>query len=319
MGPKAEDIIYANPCKTSSYLRFAKAAGVERMVFDNTDELYKIARYYPEAQLFLRIITNDSSSMNPLSMKFGAHMEETEGLLVVAKTLELNVVGVSFHVGTGATNPAVFYEAIRDSSVVFERARKFGLSLRCLNIGGGFQTGSFEPMADMINMALDRFFPEGGGVEFIAEPGRFYVSSAFTVACNVIGRRAVALQNGSGYMLFVNDGMYGSFLSVVFGHKTPLLKVLYAGGQFLYDTPSGKPCVAPGGLEYSVWGPTCDGMDHILTGSRLNVELNIGDWVYFDNMGAYAKCTSSGFNGFPRTFDVLYVCSDARAQAILGS
>src|SRR6266498_275963 len=81
MGLAPERIIYAQPCKTNSYVRFAKSVGVKQMTFDNTDELYKIARLFPDAELLLRIMTDDTSSLCRLSMKFGAPMDTTDTLL----------------------------------------------------------------------------------------------------------------------------------------------------------------------------------------------------------------------------------------------
>lgn len=51
----------------------------------------------------------------------------------------------------------------------------------------------------------------------------------------------------------------------------------------------------------SLWGPTCDGLDKI--GDVFMAELNVGDWIYFDNMGAYTVAAASSFNGFlkPKT------------------
>lgn len=43
-----------------------------------------------------------------------------------------------------------------------------------------------------MNLALDQYFPEDEGVRIIAEPGRYYVSSAFTLAVNIIAKRIVA-------------------------------------------------------------------------------------------------------------------------------
>lgn len=49
-----------------------------------------------------------------------------------------------------------------------------------------------------ISSALELYFPEGSGVEIIATPGRFYVSSAFTLAASITAREeAPAEQPGS--------------------------------------------------------------------------------------------------------------------------
>src|ERR1700722_7603474 len=97
MGVDPCRIIYAQPCKTKSYIRYAAKHGVKLMTFDNADELYKIKATFPEAELVLRNKTCDSGRLCPLSGQIGASLGNTEKLLGMAKTLDLNVVGVSFH------------------------------------------------------------------------------------------------------------------------------------------------------------------------------------------------------------------------------
>lgn len=50
VGMGASSIIYANPCKTRSHIAHARASGVNRMTFDNVDELRKIAKLHPNAE-----------------------------------------------------------------------------------------------------------------------------------------------------------------------------------------------------------------------------------------------------------------------------
>ena len=50
-------------------------------------------------------------------------------------------------------------------------------------------------MARVINAALAQDFPEGSGVEIIAEPGRFYAASVCMAAVNIIAKKAV-LESG---------------------------------------------------------------------------------------------------------------------------
>ena len=49
----------------------------------------------------------------------------------------------------------------------------------------------------------------------------------------------------------------------------------------------------------SIWGPTCDGLDCISKEWKFP-ELDIGDWMQFDDMGAYTLCAASSFNGMPK-------------------
>jgi ornithine decarboxylase len=319
MGLAPERIIYAQPCKTNSYVRFVKSVGVKQMTFDNADELYKIAKLFPGAELFLRIETDDAASLCRFSMKFGAAMDQTSSLLNLAKELGLSIVGVSFHVGSGASDPMAFYKAVRDAHTVFEHGRELGFNMRTLDVGGGFCGSTFEAMAGVLGKALDHFFPAGCGVDIMAEPGRYYVSTAFTIACNIIARRTVEDANADdkSYMVYVNDGVYGNFSSIMFDHQHPVAKILRAGGQTMYDSPLAGPCPAGEGIEYSVWGPTCDGIDRISESIHMKQVLDVGDWLYFENMGAYTKCSATQFNGFTNAHDVIYVCSEAGARALL--
>jgi ornithine decarboxylase len=319
MGLAPERIIYAQPCKTNSYVRFVKSVGVKQMTFDNADELAKIAKLYPGAELFLRIVTDDTNSMCRFSMKFGAAMDTTDDLLNLAKELGLNVVGVSFHVGSGASDPMAFYKAVQDAHSVFEKGRELGFNMHTLAVGGGFCGSTFETMAGVLSNALDHFFPAGCGVNIMAEPGRYYVSTAFTIACNIIARRTVEIPgvDGKSYMVYVNDGVYGNFSSIMFDHQHPVPKILRASGQTMYDNAIAQPCPAGEGIEYSVWGPTCDGIDRINESTYFNGTLDVGDWLYFENMGAYTKCSATQFNGFTNAHDVIYVCGEPGARALL--
>ncbi|KEZ39092.1 Ornithine decarboxylase [Scedosporium apiospermum] len=319
LGLNPDRVIYAQPCKTGSYLRHVRAVGVKQMTFDNGDELRKIAKFYPNAELYLRIMTDDTSSQCRLSMKFGAAMDTTDSLLALASELGLNVVGVSFHVGSGASDPMAFLKAVRDSHIVFEQAREHGYDLRTLDVGGGFCGETFEEMAAVLTAALDQYFPPSRDVNIIAEPGRFFVSSAFTIACHVIARRTIEDPSmaETGYMVYVNDGVYGNFSCIMFDHYNPVAKILRAGDRLCYDKPEASASVTGEGIQYSIWGPTCDGIDRITESIRFDQILDVGDWIYFENMGAYTKCSATRFNGFSDNHDVVYVCSEPGAKALL--
>lgn len=45
--------------------------------------------------------------------------------------------------------------------------------------------------SEVINAALDEFFPPGGGVKIIAEPGRYFVESVFTLAAAVVAKKVI--------------------------------------------------------------------------------------------------------------------------------
>ena len=62
------------------------------------------------------------------------------------------------------------------------------------------------------------------------------------------------------------------------------------------DITSNRPLVTS-----SLWGPTCDSIDLVMSKVKLPIGLEIGDWIGFEKMGAYTICAASSFNGFDRT------------------
>jgi ornithine decarboxylase len=307
-------IIYAQPCKTKSYIRYAKQMGVTQMTFDNADELYKIKANFPDAELYLRIMTDDSTSLCRLSMKFGASMDTVRPLLELAHELELKVVGVSFHVGSGAEDPKAFLKAVQDARLVFDQAAEVGHELHTLDVGGGFCEDTFERFAGILSQALDTYFPPQ--IRVIAEPGRYYVASAFTLAANVIARRDVRDPLNpahDAYMLYLNDGVYGNFSNIIFDHQHPIAQILSCAANF--NSPSETS--SESSIAYSIWGPTCDGIDVITQRIDLPGLVDVGDWLYFENMGAYTRCSATQFNGFTDKHDVIYISTETGASALL--
>ena len=62
----------------------------------------------------------------------------------------------------------------------------------------------------------------------------------------------------------------------------------------------------------TVWGPTCDGIDCVIADAHLP-ELEVGDWLYFSDMGAYTSCAGSNFNGMELP-DVAYLQGHAPSR-----
>ncbi|KAF4571030.1 hypothetical protein EYR36_008357 [Pleurotus pulmonarius] len=292
-------IIFANPCKATSFIRNAGKVGVDLMTFDNMDELYKISRAHPGAKLVVRILADDSKSLCAFNIKFGAALEVVPSLLAKARDLRLDVVGVSFHVGSGCYDPSVYTDAIMRARAVFDMAREVGYELNLLDVGGGFEDSSFERAASFLSEAIDQYFPDRHGIRVIAEPGRFYVSKAFSLAANIIARRVPPTEVASEkpvadhpmVMYYINDGVYGAFNCILFDHQVVHPYVLSLNGSF--HVPSSEPLQTS-----SVWGPTCDSIDCVCPSTQLPGALQVGDWLGFHNMGAYTICAASQFNGF---------------------
>lgn len=301
LGVSPNRIIYANPCKQKNMIQYANHVGVDLMTFDNEVELQKVKAIFPDARLVLRILAPKTEKVqSQLGNKFGCLPADVKPLLVKAKSLGLNVVGISYHVGSGCYELAVYAAAVELAARAFETAKEVGYDFTILDVGGGFPGNSkaritVEEIAEIMTPALNAYFPEGCGVDIISEPGRYFVASAMTLTTQVIGKRAVArdpdglleptIKNEPSYMYYINDGVYGSFNCIMFDHVAPepvLLKEHDTSSQF----------------TSTIFGPTCDSIDLIIK-DHLIPELHVGDWVTFRDMGAYTVAAGSQFNGMP--------------------
>ncbi|XP_068434400.1 ornithine decarboxylase-like [Clinocottus analis] len=305
LGVTPDKIIYGHTTKPLSHIKYACTHGVHTMTFDSEDELLKISRCHAKAKLVLRIAVDDSASKIRLSSKFGASLESAAKLLGRAGELGLEVIGVSFHVGSGCTQGLAFKQAIADARRVFDTANLLGRQMSLLDIGGGFPGTEdcqveFEEFSEVINGALEEFFPPDSGVQIIAEPGRYYVDSAFTLAAKVIGKRVIPEDmdehsdvEGSSpdriMMYYLNDGVYGSLSCLI---NDPAHSSVDPYLTRVVDSSEQR-------FRSVLWGPTCDSIDKVKDSCWIP-ELNVGDWLLINNMGAYSICASTDFNGFER-------------------
>ena len=190
--------------------------------------------------------------------------------------------GVSFHVGSQCTNPQNYVQALHLAAGIFAEAKLRGFDLKLLDIGGGFPAHyddtvpAFRRLAATINAEIGRLFPEP--IEILAEPGRFLVASAATAVAKIIGKAV----RGGKPCYYLDDGVYHTFSGVIFDHCQYHLKSFKKGPTQI--------C--------SVFGPTCDALDTISLAEELP-DLDVGDLVYSENIGAYSAASSTHFNGFP--------------------
>ncbi|KAK8506641.1 hypothetical protein V6N13_103354 [Hibiscus sabdariffa] len=157
LGVSPDRIIFANPCKAESHIKYAASVGVNLTTFDSKEELDKIKKCHPKCALLIRVkAPDDGSARCPLGAKFGALPEEVTPLLQAAQALRLTVAGVSFHIGSGAMQFIAYRQAIAAAKIAFKTAARLGMpEMHVLNIGGGFTAGSqFDEAASTVKAAL---------------------------------------------------------------------------------------------------------------------------------------------------------------------
>jgi ornithine decarboxylase len=276
-----DKIIYSNPIKDKRTLEELDTYK-PLVAFDNAEEIKKIRKHAPHAGLTLRIRVPNTGSMVELSSKFGAAPGEAVDLIAQAFDADLTVEGLAFHVGSQCTNVDNYVQALSTSAAIMEEAASRGFELKLLDIGGGFparydiHVRPFRELAKILSTELDRLFPKS--LEILAEPGRFMVGTAATLVAEVIGKS----ERDGKRCYYINDGIYHTFSGILFDHCQYHLKAFKKGPKQIS----------------SVFGPTCDALDTISQAEDLP-ELNLGDLIYSENIGAYTHASSTYFNGFP--------------------
>ena len=75
------------------------------------------------------------------------------------------------------------------------------------------------------------------------------------------------------------------------GHLTAFFRITHMKPLLQKRPKPDKKCYSS-----SIWGPICDGLDHIVE----HYNLHVGNWMLFENMGAYTVTAASTVNGFQR-------------------
>jgi ornithine decarboxylase len=180
--------------------------------------------------------------------------------------------------------------------VVFHQATAVGLQPHILDIGGGFQDINFEGIARAVREAIHNHFPSH--ITIIAEPGRFFARSAYTLVSQVIGRRrqlvsTSAAADGALDMLYQNDGVYGNFMNVIM-EKERMVPRLYTPDPLrkanvdcraTAATEHGQGKKSQREYRYSIWGPTCDSIDCVAREATFDTEVHVDDWLMYRDMG----------------------------------
>lgn len=293
-----EKIIYANPIKGREHLQYAKEAQVDLMTFDSKEELEKVKNIYPEARLILRIAVDDSHSVCKFNSKFGCEKEQVKELLDTAKTLQMNIAGVSFHVGSGCQNADVYRTAILDAKETIIYGKSLWHDMNIIDLWGGYpgteRKISFSKIAQIIRTVYEEN-KDLQNLTWIAEPGRYMVTNSHTLVTEVIWVK----QSPENIRYYLNEGLYMSLSGIMFDYQTP---------HFTYERQDKSDTNL---YPSTFFWPTCDSLDKV--GVYQSPKLALWDKVIFHEIGDYSIASATTFNGFQKA-ELIYTLSNPDHQ-----
>ncbi|WP_019221837.1 type III PLP-dependent enzyme [Bartonella senegalensis] len=289
-GATPDRISFGNTIKKERDIARAYALGISLYAVDCVEEVEKIARAAPGVRVFCRVLTDGKGAEWPLSRKFGCVPAMAVDVLRRAHQLGLQAYGVSFHVGSQQTDLRAWDRALSDAATVFRHLEHEGISLKLVNMGGGFPTRYLKDVpttqayGTVVFDSLKKYF--GNRIpETIIEPGRGMVGNA-----GVIRTEVVLISKKAD-----NDNVRWVYLDV--GKFNGLTETMDEAIRYPIETPHDDQAMEPCILA----GPTCDSADVLYekTPYLLPLSLTVGDALLIHGTGAYtATYASVAFNGF---------------------
>ncbi|HEY0212851.1 MAG TPA: type III PLP-dependent enzyme [Paenirhodobacter sp.] len=276
---------YHNPVRGRDEIAHAVKAKVKTWSIDSHSELDKLIEMVPTdgCEISVRFKMPVNGAAYNFGAKFGATAELAADLLRKAADAGF-IPSLTFHPGTQCTDPMAWDAYIRTAATICAEA---GVKAHRLNVGGGFpnhRTQGPAPALEDIFDLIDRVATEAFGADrpaLVCEPGRGLVGDAFTHITRIKAVR-------DGTHVFLNDGVYGGLAEL------PLVGNIDRVAVF---SPEGEK---RGGetIDRIVFGPTCDSVDRLPGELALSGDLQEGDFLVFQGMGAYSSATNTQFNGF---------------------
>ncbi|MEO1642455.1 MAG: type III PLP-dependent enzyme [Pseudomonadota bacterium] len=281
IAPDAE-LFLMHPVKSRKTIAHAYSQGVRHMSLDCVAELRKIVQETGAANdmnLHIRLAVPSEGSAMPLVGKFGADFDTAVELLRAAHPFAAKL-GICFHVGSQCMDTQAY---VRTLGYVRRLVDAAGVSIDSVDCGGGYPVAypgmTPPPIADYFDAIREGLVANGfEGLEIIGEPGR--------ALCAEGGSTLTRVELRKGNDLYLNDGSYGSlFDAAQCGWKFPVRRV---SGEAVDGATTG----------FRLFGPTCDSLDVMKGPFQLPSDIDEGDWIEVQHLGAYGQALATDFNGF---------------------
>ena len=285
-------VSFGNTIKKKDEIKKAYKLGVNLFAFDCEEELLKIAEHAPNSNVYCRLQVSNGGAEWPLSKKFGCTSQELEHLLIKAKELLLNPIGLSFHVGSQQLSINTWIRAINTSSKVYKKFNEKYFKLDFLNIGGGMPVDYSNNKINMkyygksIVNEIKKKYGSAMPNNIVAEPGRFFVASAGILESEVVLIKSSVKSDIR--WLYLDVGRYSGLA------ETEGEAIKYRI-EFCKEKKEKK-------IKYIIAGPSCDSHDILYQKKlyRLPRNLKIGDRLRIYAAGSYITSYQSNFNGIKK-------------------
>ncbi len=306
-GIAPDKILYDSLARKEEEIRYAIDKGIKFFNFESLDQavlLDNCARNSKQKiDAFVRINpgvfpkTHSHLSTGSSRSKFGIPVRDLDKIYDIAKDFKsIELVGVHYHIGSQLLTPEPYFEALKKMESAIEFFRHKALTIKYINLGGGFGIPYKEWEKGFDAGALSETYREIANrydVKVFLELGRFLVGeSGFIIT------RVIDVKDREGVPLYVVD-------SGMNDNPRPAIYDAYHHIEPLFEK-KGKKC------KSRVVGPICENSDEF--GTYELPTLNMGDLLIIYSCGAYTRTMASNYNG--RLFSAEYLYDGKKLRQI---
>ena len=299
-GVPPQRIVFSGVGKSRDEMVLALDAGIAQFNVESVPELIALGEVAAarrlRAPVALRVNpdvvahTHDGISTGRRHDKFGIAYDQALRVYEMARRLAgIELVGLHLHIGSQILSLAPFEAAYRRGIDLVRALGAAGITLRRLDLGGGFGVPyRAEPALDLAAYAaLVGRLTAGLELELVFEPGRYLVAEA-----GILLSRILYVKEGGELPCVVLDaGMNDLLRPALYDAYHPIL-------------PIAEPPADAVRTAVDVVGPICESTDVFARGRDLP-PVRAGDLIAFTGAGAYGAVMASDYNSRPRAAQVM--------------
>ncbi len=283
-------IIYEGVGKSKTDLIYAIEKNIRLINTESLEEIKLIQKLALEknkiVNIGVRLNPNiDGGTISKISTgkktdKFGIEINEIEEIVnLVSGCNNLNLIGVSCHIGSQISNIDAYKNTFIEMKKAADKFISSGINIKHVDLGGGFhvQYNKHDPnfKIDDLKNELNSCF-NSSTYELSFEPGRYLIAEAGILVTTIINTK----QNGGVNYLIVDAGMNTLIRPALYNAHHDIETISKKNDNF---------------VKYTVAGPICESSDIFIKNILLSKQ-SMGDILVIKNTGAYGKVMSSTYN-----------------------
>jgi diaminopimelate decarboxylase len=310
-GIDPQKIIYSGVGKTRAEMREALYAGILMFNVESAQELDRLQEVAAELGTTAPVAFRINPDVDPKTHayistglaknKFGVPVDEALDEYLRAREMDnIEIVGVSCHIGSQLTMITPFVEALKKIKLFVASLEKEGIGIRYLDLGGGvgITYDDEQPPLPLDYATAIREELAGMDCNLVLEPGRVITGNAGILVTEVQYTKVNTGGEKDKRFVIVDAAMNDLTRPALYGAYHEIVPVQQAEKNM---------------QQVDIVGPICETGD-FMARDRIMPEVQQGDLLAVMSSGAYGFSMSSTYNSRPRVAEVLV--SDDRFQII---